>query len=124
MSFAYGAAQDDARAILADFGRIVTVTREVLAGADPADPDAGSSTVTRGNVLAAILPVGSSRVGMNIGDTVIGHEDVTIYAAADLPFAPEANDKVTSALGTFRVLGVTGLAPAGTVVFWEMTGRR
>jgi hypothetical protein len=61
---------------------------------------------------------------MNIGDTVIGHEDVTIYAAADLPFAPEANDKVTSSLGTFRVLGVTGLAPAGTVVFWEMTGRR
>lgn len=124
MSFAYGAAQVDARAILADFGRIVTVTREVLAGADPAEPDAGSSTVMSGDVMAAILPVGRGRLGMNVGDTVIGHDDVTIYAAADLPFSPEPNDKVTSTLGTFRVLGVTGLAPAGTVVFWEMTGRR
>jgi hypothetical protein len=124
VSFDYAAAQADARAILADFGRIVTVWRPALAGADPADPDAGIIIETRAEVLAAVLPVSRGRVGMGVGETVIGQDDVTIYAAADIAFPPEANDIVETEVGTFRVLGVTALAPAGTVVVYEMTGRR
>lgn len=124
MTFAYDAAQDDARAILADFGRLVTVSRPVLTGGDPADPAAGTESGMSADVLAAILPVSRGQVGMGIGDTVIRTDDVTIYAAVDLPFAPEANDQVESVLGTYRVLGATAIAPAGIPVLYEIMARK
>jgi len=123
MSFAYDAARDDARAILADFGQRVTLIRPVLTGGDPADPEAGQLSGMSAEGLAVVLPVSPGRVGMGVGDTVIGQDDVTIYAAADLSFAPEPNDQIVTALGTFRVLGVTAIAPAGITVVHEIMAR-
>jgi hypothetical protein len=124
MSFDYLAAQVDALGILAEFGQRITVSRPVLTGADPADPQAGSLTATSAEVIGAVLPVSRGRVGMGVGDTVIRAEDVTIYAAHDIAFVPQENDQFVTAQGTYRALGADAIAPAGITVAYEITARR
>lgn len=123
MSFDYGQAATDARALLADFGRPGTFTRPVVTGGDPADPAAGTESVISFEALVAVLPIPSNMVGMGAGETVIRDTDVRIYAGAGLPYDPQANDTLETVAGSWRVLSVSIFAPAGVTVLYEIVAR-
>jgi len=126
----YVEAAADALELLKEFGTSIPITRV----SNVVNPVTGElvPTNTAGNLTAVVLPAkstGNQAVGGAMDNAISealtkGKVRFIIAAAANAPFAPDADDVLTFEGASWRVLGCTPLAPAGTPVIFKLGAMR
>lgn len=117
MSF-YSALAADALALLEEFGQAVTLTRRT-AGAY--NPGSGAATVTETaqSGTGAVFDYDARRID---GTQVLFGDKQLILAAVGIT-APQVGDEVTVGGVEYAITAIKPLAPAGTVVIYEINLR-
>lgn len=119
MSFDYLSVAREASALLAEFGQIVTVTRETVGEYDPA-----TGTVSSGTEGYSCHGAVMNYRHQDIDGTLIQRGDVRVLLAPDAQFEPKPGDKVTLADATvLTVISVMPTKPAGLSVLYELQAR-
>ena len=124
MALDYAAIAEDVAGAIAEVGRTVTITQP----APPSDPVTGamSGDATPGTFTVVGPPVnltGASEFDNDLkGDAALVSDDVRllVVAASNAPFAPAAGDEVAMDGRTWRVIGVTPVAPDGTPLVYRL----
>ena len=118
MSFYSGLAKT-ARDVLARYGQTGTVTRRTVTGGGPADPSGGSVAEQTYSLKMAVFPISRDR----INETSIKAGDFQVICEASDDIELTADDLLTVAQGSLRIVTLGKIAPAGTVVVYDMIAR-
>jgi hypothetical protein len=116
VSFDYAKSAATALRLLTKFGQPVTLRKQTAGAYDPAT---GTATITTSDTAgnAAILEF-SDGERYQAGTTIQEGDKKALLNAAAVTPAP--NDLLIAGSVTWTVLGVKTLAPAGTVVLYEL----
>lgn len=133
--FDYLEAQEDARELLEEFGREITISR-AISGYGPAH-NPGQSHVITGLATAVVLPASKGTIeafdnrieGGTLIDEKLRYVMMLPKIVKTSPFGPEAFEPQSLDVLTFdgydwTVLGCTPLNPAGTPVLYSMGVKR
>jgi len=116
-TFDYVPLQATARRLIAKFGQTGTVTRLVNSGASY-DP---TQTPMTFSCQLVVLEYEDSK----IDGTMIKRSDKMIYVSiAGLAAGLEQSDKIAIGTDEYSIERLKPLNPAGTVLYWEVQGRR
>lgn len=119
--------------LLSDFGQNLTLTKTIPGAYDPVTGLDSSATTQSQTVVAAVLPFHSGKekgADAEFSDAVIRGEVKKVLVSPKTPsdtalaFSPEPDHILTIDSVDWRVLGVTSLKPAGTVVSYSMVVQR
>ena len=115
--FEYARLQATAHRLIAKFGQTGTVTRLVNSGTSY-DP---IQTPVEYPCQLVVLEYEDSK----IDGTLIKRSDKMIYVSmAGLASGLEQSDKIAVGTDEYSIESLTPLNPAGTVLYWEVQGRR
>lgn len=116
MTFNYTTSSATALRLLTKFGQAVTL-RKQTAGAY--DPSTGTATITQSDTAGnAVMLEFSDGERYQAGTTIQEGDKKALLNAVAVTPAP--NDLLIVGSATWTVLGVKTLAPAGTVVLYEL----
>ncbi len=116
-TFDYVPLQATARRLIVKFGQTGTVTRLVNTGTSY-DP---TQTPTTFSCQLVVLDYEDSKVD----GTMIKRSDKMIYVStAGLTSGLEQSDKITVGVEEYSIERLKPLNPAGTLLYWEVQGRR
>lgn len=109
--------------LLTEFGATGTITRTTITGGGPSDPSGGTTSEADTPLLMAVFEVSPDRIdGTNIK---AGDFQAIVQASADIEI--NTDDTLTVAYGgrelNLRVIRLGKIAPAGTVVAYDMVCR-
>lgn len=117
MAFDYARARATAERLIANFGQSATLTKT----ANTSTAYNPTRTATGYTCIAAVLDFRNSE----IDGTLIKQGDKKAYVSTrGLAVSPAVHDTLTIGGEVHAILTVTPLAPAGTVVYWEVQARR
>jgi hypothetical protein len=117
MAFDYARAQATAERLIANFGQAATLTKT----ANTSTAYNPTRTATPYACTVAVLDFRNSE----IDGTLIKQGDKKVYVSTrGLAVVPAVHDTITIANEVHAILAVMPLAPAGTVVYWEVQARR
>lgn len=117
MTFNYEQAIDTAKRMITRFGTSATLTRQEQTG-----PDHDPQLV---NVDYAVTAIEMQFNDYQRSGTRIQAGDVMFYLSVeDLEIVPSQNDKFTFGDNTYEIIEVDRLAPANTVVYYWLQGRK
>lgn len=103
-----------AKRLLTTYGQTVTVTQSTGEVYDPATGLTTPGTNTSFTGVGAVFNYQSNRIdGVSI---VTGDQKLLLESASE----PQINAVITTADGTFNVMSVSPLSPAGIVVYYEV----
>lgn len=130
MAFDYlQTAQDAAEAIL-DVGALITLSWVVPVVYDPANPAAAANPPISVTAAGVVLPYASNKIGTQPDSLIRAGDQQLLLAALDAAGAPITEAPPVDALAyladgtTWKVKNPVALAPAGSVVLFDITLRR
>lgn len=122
MSFNYAGSAATALKLLQNFGQAVTLRKQTAGAYDPAT---GSATVTTADHAGTgvLLDYKLVNSGQMLENSMVQAGDKKLLLAPDIAATPEPDDLVI-AQGTWRIVNVKAVNPAGTVVLYELQLRK
>jgi hypothetical protein len=125
MTFNYTKAAATSLRLLTRFGRSVTLRKQTIGAYDPAT---SSNTVTTADYTGtgALFDFTERTLGQQFGDglTVMLGDKKLLLAPDGITAAPVPGDLLIFGSDTYQVLRVKSVAPAGTVVLYELHLRK
>jgi hypothetical protein len=125
VAYDYAPLAATARALLAEFGQEVTLTRTTAGTYDPVTGTTSGAATDTETAYAAILPVGSNEVGqaMGEGNMIRSDDRKAIIEATDA--AVSELQTLTDAAGVvWNIEVVNPVAPSGEAVIYKAILRR
>ena len=122
MTFDHAASAATALRLLQQFGQAVTLRKQTAGAYDPA---AGSATVSTADYAGtgALLDYDLINSGQWLEQSMVEAGDKKLLLAPDIGATPEADDLII-AQGTWRIVNVKIINPAGTVVLYKLQLRK
>lgn len=118
--FDYAQAAQDADELIREFGQAGTILSTPERDIWDDTPPAAAAT----DCTVVVLPIESGQTGYDVAGTLIKAGDVQILCSVvGLEKAPTTTDRVVTANGTFNIVRVNPLAPAGVAVLYDIVGR-
>jgi hypothetical protein len=125
MTFDYAKPAATSLRLLIRFGRSVTLRKQAAGAYDPAT---SSSTITTTDYTGqgALFDFNEHTIGQQYGDgvTVLMGDKNLLLAPSGITAAPVPGDLLIFGSDTYQVMRVKAVAPAGTVVLYELHLRK